>query len=422
MKRGWQEMLDRYDVVVIGGGPAGSSAAALVAEQGFSTLLVEREKFPRFHVGESLMPETFWPLQRLGLIDRMRKSQFTKKHSVQFVASSGKESVPFYFQEHDPRESSTTWQVERADFDKMLFDRAAELGADCYDETRVLEVLFEDVEGSQVAKGVRLRLADGEVRDVECRVVMDGSGQQSLIANALGLKQVDPELKKSAIWSYWKDAMRDPGENGGATIIMHTEDKDSWFWFIPLSGGITSIGVVGDNDYLLKRGTSFEQTYQDEIAICPGLLPRLTNATQVGKTHVAKEYTYSTTQHSGQGWILVGDAFGFIDPIYSSGVYFALVMGEKAADAVVEGLRKNDVSGAQLGVWCDEFKEGAQWIRKLINAYYTKEFSFGSFMKDNPQFKGNLVDLLIGRIFYDGAGEIFSGMDPAIADSMGAIG
>ena len=415
-------MLDRYDVVVIGGGPAGSSAAALVAEQGFSTLLVEREKFPRFHVGESLMPETFWPLQRLGLIDRMRKSQFTKKHSVQFVASSGKESVPFYFQEHDPRESSTTWQVERADFDKMLFDRAAELGADCYDETRVLEVLFEDVEGSQVAKGVRLRLADGEVRDVECRVVMDGSGQQSLIANALGLKQVDPELKKSAIWSYWKDAMRDPGENGGATIIMHTEDKDSWFWFIPLSGGITSIGVVGDNDYLLKRGTSFEQTYQDEIAICPGLLPRLTNATQVGKTHVAKEYTYSTTQHSGQGWILVGDAFGFIDPIYSSGVYFALVMGEKAADAVVEGLRKNDVSGAQLGVWCDEFKEGAQWIRKLINAYYTKEFSFGSFMKDNPQFKGNLVDLLIGRIFYDGAGEIFSGMDPAIADSMGAIG
>ncbi len=415
-------MQNQYDVVVIGGGPAGSTAAALVAEQGFSTLLVEREKFPRFHVGESLMPETFWPLQRLGVIDRMKKSQFTKKYSVQFVASSGKESVPFYFQEHDPRESSATWQVERADFDKMLYDRAAELGADCYDETRVLEVLFEDEDGAKVAKGVRLRLADGEVRDVHCRVVMDGSGQQSLIANALGLKQVDPELKKSAIWSYWKDAMRDPGENGGATIIMHTAEKDSWFWFIPLSNGITSIGVVGDNDYLLKRGTSSEQTYQDEIAICPGLLPRLTDATQVGKVHVAKEYTYSTTQHSGEGWVLIGDAFGFIDPIYSSGVYFALVMGEKAADAVVAGLRKDDISAAQLGVWCDEFKEGAQWIRKLINAYYTKEFSFGSFMKDNPQFKGNLVDLLIGRVFYDGAGEIFTGMDPALADSIGAIG
>lgn len=416
-------MRDQYDVVVIGGGPAGCMAAGLVAEAGNSTLLIEREKFPRFHVGESLMPECYWGLKRLGVIDRMKESRFTKKYSVQFVTNTGKDSVPFFFQQHDPRESSMTWQVERADFDKMLFDRAAELGADCFDETRVMEVLFQDnAQGEKEAIGVRIKTADGEVRDIRSKVVMDGSGQQSLIASALGLKKYDPELKKAAIWSYYKHAKRDPGENAGATIIMHTQEKDSWFWFIPLSDEVTSIGVVGDNDYLLKRTTDTEQTYNDEIAICPGLLPRLEGATRLGKTHVAKEYTYATTQHAGPGWVLIGDAFGFIDPIYSSGVYFALVTGEKAADAVIDGLNGDNLSGEQLSRWCNDFKEGAKWIRKLINAYYSKEFSFGGFMKDNPQYKGNLVDLLIGRIFYDGAGEIFQDLDPALAESIGAIG
>ena len=124
-----------YDCVVLGGGPAGSSAAALVAEAGHSTLLVEREKVPRFHVGESLMPECYWTLERLGVLDQMKNSDFVKKYSVQFVTGDGKESQPFFFEKHDPRECSQTWQVERADFDKLLFDNAAAKGADCRDET-----------------------------------------------------------------------------------------------------------------------------------------------------------------------------------------------------------------------------------------------------------------------------------------------
>jgi flavin-dependent dehydrogenase len=150
-------MKNHYDCIVIGAGPAGSTAAALVAEAGCSTLLVERERVPRFHIGESLMPETYWTLQRLGVLERMKSSPFIKKLSVQFVSASGKESQPFFFRDHDPRECAETWQVERADFDKLLFDNAAEKGADCRDRTRVLSVDFED----RRATGVTLQTDDG---------------------------------------------------------------------------------------------------------------------------------------------------------------------------------------------------------------------------------------------------------------------
>jgi flavin-dependent dehydrogenase len=405
-------MQEQYDVVVIGAGPAGSTTAGLVSQAGLKTLLLEREAFPRFHVGESLMPECYWPLQRLGLVDRMKESKFVKKRSVQFVAASGKESQPFYFTEHDPRECSTTWQVERADFDQLLFDRAGELGADCYDQTRVLDVVFDE---AKQAKAVKLRTRDGETKTVECKVVVDATGQSSMIAHKLGLREDIPNLKKAAIWGYYKNARRDDGINSGATIIMHTVEKDSWFWFIPLSDDITSIGCVGDNEYMVKTELGVEDRYQLEISRCPGLQERLVDAERVGKLHVAKEYSYWTKQHAGEGWVLVGDAFGFIDPIYSSGVYFALTMGDRAANSVIEAFEKNDFSGEQLGSWCDEFKAGSQWIRKLVEAFYSKEFSFGKFMAEHPEYKGNLVDILIGRVFHSDAGNIFESMDPAMA-------
>jgi flavin-dependent dehydrogenase len=285
------------------------------------------------------------------------------------------------------------------------------VGADCYDETRLIDVRFD---GDGRARGVVVRGRDGEDFEIDCKVVIDGTGQQSFIANKLGLKEVDPHLKKAAIWTYYKDAVRGDGDNEGATIILNTEDKQSWFWFIPLSRGITSIGCVGDNATLLKGRGAPESVFRQELDRCPGLKPRLINATQLGEIRVAKEFSYMTRQSAGDGWVLVGDALGFIDPVYSSGVYFALEMGVRAGDAVVEGLRKNDVGAHQLGGWIPAFKEGVGWIRKLVHAFYTKEFSIGRFMKEHPEHRGNVTDLLIGRVFDSGAGQVFADMDDSI--------
>jgi flavin-dependent dehydrogenase len=403
-------MRDQYDCVVIGGGPAGCTSAALVAEAGFSTLLVEREQVPRFHIGESLMPETYWVFERLGVLDKMKASNFVKKMSVAFVSHTGAESNPFFFKEHDPRECSSTWQVERAEFDKMLFDNATEKGADCRDETRVLDVMIED----ERAVGVRLQARGSNAQDVAAKVIVDATGQQAFLANRLGLKVEYPDLKKAAIWGYYRNARRDTGEHGGATIIMHTNEKKSWFWYIPLQDEITSIGVVGDRDYLLKSRGTPEDIFEDELVKCPALADRLMDAELTSEFRVAKEFSYKTTQHAGDGWVLVGDAWGFIDPIYSSGVYFALKSGEHAADAIVAGLRAGDTSAKQLGRWLDDFHSGTKLIRQLVDAYYTNEFSFGRFMKEHPEHRGNLTDLLIGRIFRDGAGKIFDDMAPAL--------
>ena len=200
-------------------------------------------------------------------------------------------------------------------------------------------------------------------------------------------------------------------------MILHTNDKKAWFWYIPLSNDIVSVGVVGNNDYLLKNRGKPDEIFCEEVGKCENVARRIVDSQHEGRYHVAKEFSYWSHQQSGPGWVLIGDAFGFIDPVYSSGVYLALKSGELAADAVVEGFRKNDLSAKQLGNWAEDFKKGAQWIRKLVHAFYTDEFSFGQFMKSHPEHQGNLTDLLIGRVWHEGVGKIFDDMDPVLGQS-----
>jgi flavin-dependent dehydrogenase len=401
------------DVIVIGGGPAGATVSTLIADQGYRVELFEREHFPRFHIGESLIPETYWVLQRLGMLDKMKQSHFVKKHSVQFMNSKGRLSEPFYFMDNKPHECSQTWQVYRQEFDQMMLNNAAEHGVQVHEGMRVLEVLFE----GERAVGVRVADEQGNEREVRAKVVVDASGQSGIIMSRLGLRVWDPDLKKAALWTYWEGAYRDTGRDEGATLVMQTEGKKGWFWYIPLHNNIVSVGVVADHDYLFKnRDTKdLEKIYLEEVARCPGLPARIENAKQAGPYRVQKEYTYRSRQVSGDGWALVGDAFGFLDPLYSSGVLLALRSGSVAADAIVEGLAKGDTSAAQLGKWGPDFIRGMDRMKRLVCEYYDG-FSFGRFVKKHPHLKGHLTDLLIGDLFDDKVDDVVAPMDELRAE------
>ena len=398
----------QYDCVVMGGGPAGSTVATLVAEAGFKVLLVERESMPQMHIGESLMPETYWVFQRLGVLDKLKASSYPKKVGVQFVNHTGKESSPFFFSQHDPHESSQTWHVERDVFDQMLFENAAEKGATCRDRTRVLDIDFD----GERAVGVVLQSAGGSPLGVAASAVVDATGQQSLLATKLGLRKMNPDLRKAAIWRHYRGAHRDEEGDGVKTVIMHTAEKKSWFWYIPQSNDVVSVGVVGDRDYLLKGRSSPADVFLEELQNCPTLGGWLTGAQPVDEVSVAKEFSYTTERAAGSGWVLVGDAWGFIDPIYSSGVYFALKSGELAADCLVDGLRRGDVSAATLGKWLPDFARQTGLIRKLVYAFYSGEFRVGQFVQEFPQHQKELVDLLIGRVFDGRPGKIFDDLEP----------
>ena len=396
------------DVIVIGGGPAGATVASLVAGSGGSVVLLERDRFPRYHIGESLIPETFWVLERLGMLGKLRGSRFVEKHSVQFVSEQGKLSEPFYFADYKPHESSRTWQVSRADFDRLMLDNARERGVDVREGVRVLEVLFEE----RRAVGVRCVDESGTERVIRCRVVVDAAGQSCLIQDRLGLRQWDPLLKKAAIWTYWKGAHRDPGRDEGATLVMQTEGKKGWFWYIPLHDDVVSVGVVAPYDHLFtgRPSKDLERVYFEEVARCPGVQPRIATAERVGPFRAAKEYSYRSREVAGDGWVLVGDAFGFLDPLYSSGILLALKSGACAADAISEGLARNDTSAAQLGKWGPEYIAGMERMRRLVCEFYDG-LNFGRFVRENQDRKGLVTDILIGDIFKPQIDELWPLMD-----------
>ncbi|MEZ5286203.1 MAG: NAD(P)/FAD-dependent oxidoreductase [Vicinamibacterales bacterium] len=384
----------RYDVAVIGGGPAGATTAALLAQAGRRVVVFERERFPRFHVGESLIPETFWVLERLGMIEKLRRSPFVQKHSVQFVSANGRASAPFYFRDNKPHESSQTWQVVRSQFDQMMLDNAQEKGAEAYDGVHVLDVLFD---GTRAA-GVRIRDRDGHRRDVAADVVVDASGQAGLIQSRFKLRVWDPVLNKGSIWSYWKGAHRDPGLDEGATMVLQTADRQGWFWYIPLHDDIVSVGVVAPFDALFKGRGTHEETYAEELARCPSVAGRVAQATRTTGCFATRDFSYRARAVSGDGWVLVGDAFQFLDPLYSSGVLLALKSGELAADAIHAGLERGDTSAEALGAWGPDFNAGVDRMRRLVCEYYAG-FSFGRFVKQHPHLRGAVTDLLIGDLF-----------------------
>ena len=401
-----------YDIIVIGGGPAGSTVATLVAEQGRRVLLLERESEPTFKIGESLIPATYWTFKRLGMLEKLRTSHFPQKYSVQFYSRSGKASNPFYFFQTNPHESAVTWQVLRSEFDEMLLDNAKEKGVEIRRGIGVREVLFE----GNIATGVVTQHADGTRETLNATVIVDSTGQRSLIGRQLNLNTTEPNLKMASLFTHYEGGHRDEGIDEGATLILHTEEKDSWFWSIPLPYNRTSIGVVGELDYLLQNRRdadgklNTQKIFIEELAKCAPLQQRLEGAKQLFPIQTTKDFSYRASRIAGNNWVLVGDAFGFLDPVYSTGLFLALKSGEMAADIIIEAFDKNDFSEAQLGSFGPAFVKGMEAFRKLVYAFYTKEFSFARFLSEYPEHQGGIVDILSGDVFRKDVTHIFPAM------------
>ena len=402
-----------YDIIVIGGGPAGSTVAALTAQHGYRVLLLERETEPSFKIGESLIPATYWTFKRLGVLEKLRKSHFPQKFSVQFYSRSGKASKPFYFFETNPHESAVTWQVLRSEFDQGLLENAEEKGVEVHRGTRVREVLFE----KDTAVGVVAQnSAKGEKKTIHSTVIVDSTGQSSLIGRQLDMNATEPNLKMASLYTHFEGACRDEGIDEGATLIMHTETKDSWFWAIPLPYNRTSIGVVGELGYLLQNRRDAngkldaQRIFDEELSKCQALKKRLAGAKQLFPIKTTKDFSYRANRIAGNGWVLVGDAFGFLDPVYSTGLFLALKSGEMAADTIVEAFKKSDFSAAQLGSFGPTFVKGMEAFRKLVYAFYTKEFSFARFLSEHPEHQGGIIDILSGDVFRKDVTHIFPDM------------
>ena len=384
-----------YDAIIIGGGPAGSTAGALLAEKGRRVLILEKEKFPRYHIGESMMPFCWFTLNRLGLVGEMDRIAYTKKYSVQFVTSDGRQSQPFYFFQHYDHPSSTTWQVERADFDLMLLNNARAKGAEVREQTTVKRVLKDD--GGRVA-GVEAVGLDGESRQFFAPMTIDCSGREQVATAREGWRVKDLQLNKLALWTYYRGAKRDPGIDEGNTTVAYVEGR-GWFWYIPLKGDVVSVGIVAEKDYLFSESKDPAEIMGREIGRNAWIKDHLSTGEQFGEYWVTSEFSYRSKYCAADGLLLAGDAFAFLDPVFSSGVFLALKSGEMAADAVDAALTAGDTSGARFADYGDKLCTGIENMRKLVYAFYDPNFSFGRMLKAYPEHRGRLTDSLIGDLF-----------------------
>jgi flavin-dependent dehydrogenase len=385
------------DVIVIGGGPGGSTVGALLAGYGHRVLLLEREPFPRYHIGESLIPYTWFTLDRLGVVDWLKKSASPRKYSVQFVSITGKVSQPFYFFQTIKHECAQTWQVWRGEFDQMLLDNARGKGVEVRQHVAVRDVILD---GSRVV-GVRADEKDGRKGvDIRAKVVVDATGRDSLLSRKFGWKDRDPDLNKIAVWSYYEGALRDPGLDEGATTVAYVPQK-GWFWYIPLRSNIVSVGVVGEPAYLYRDTRDPDVIFHREADACAWIRNHIRAGRQVEPVRVTGEYSYHSTRIGGDGFCLVGDAFAFLDPLFSTGVFLALKGGEMAADAIHAGLSSGRITAAHFDEYCATQRRAVMSFRALVRAFYDLSFSFREFLQVYPHLHSLIVDTLVGNVLTD---------------------
>ncbi|HEV3391944.1 MAG TPA: NAD(P)/FAD-dependent oxidoreductase [Chthoniobacterales bacterium] len=344
-----------YDVAIIGGGPAGSTAATLLAKSGRRVIVCEREKFPRFHIGESLLPFSMQAFDRLGVREKLDRS-FLPKYGGEIMAACGTRGVKFYFKDGFRSKRDRAYQVTRSEFDKLLLDHSRENGAEVHEETEVTKLDFLD-------DRVKIDIETSEAQStITARYLLDCSGRQTLLGGLFDLKHTYDHLQKFSVFAHYDNVDRLPGKD--ATLIRMVRGLDRWFWMIPLTETRTSIGVVMDTGAFRAERLAPEPALEKFIAEQPLMVGRMQNAVRVSPVYSAGDYSYRNKRLAGERWLLVGDAAGFIDPVFSSGVFLAVMSAEKAADTLEEVLR-DESQRRRL------FKNYSRAVNRVMDVYLT---------------------------------------------------
>lgn len=362
-------MSTEHEVIVVGGGPAGSSAACALATAGHRVLLLERERFPRFHIGESMLPASNRILRRLGLEDRIDTTRFVEKRGAGFESEDGESSSYIDFSTCSRVPFPRTYQVLRSEFDRILLDRATELGVEVCQGCRATDVAFGP-EGVTVTR----RDADDREARITADVLVDASGQAGFLAKRLDLRRVDPELRNVAAYAHYEGVSRSAGPRSGDIHIVSRRDL-GWIWFIPVSESVTSVGaVVSSRRHAERDRTSAEEILEHYLESTPAAARRMAGARRIVPARFGADFCYAPRTYAGDRWLLVGDAGSFLDPVFSTGVLAALESGLESAEAIDAALTSGDVSARSFAGFDRLQRRRYEVFRRFVEGFYDPAF------------------------------------------------
>jgi FADH2-dependent halogenase len=356
-----------YDVAIIGGGPAGSTAATLLGRAGRRVIVCEREKFPRFHIGESLLPVSMRTFSRLGVHEKFERAGFLRKYGGEMSSACSETGVKFYFKDGYRSQTEFSYQVLRSEFDKVLLDHAGESGAEIREQTLVRRIEFLP---DRVELGLQTR--SGTEENISARYLIDASGRQSVLGTRFKLRETYPHLQKISLFAHFEGVELEDGRDAALTRQLRAADR--WFWWIPLPNDRSSLGVVVDTELFRAAKKSPERFLEESVAEQPFLFRRMSRARRVTPVYASADFSYRVTKLTGDRWMLAGDAAGFIDPVFSSGVFLALLAGEEAADVLNIVLDHPRRASRLFARYERLLRRAMDGYLRFVDSWYSKEF------------------------------------------------